>query len=149
MTSFWRHGKHLHNLANRPLLADERAALDNRGTESLVARELAHQWFGDLVDQALVSCLIKEGMASYPEVMWTESEAADAAYYRLLEARNYITEDSSRYRRPSYPRTREAIELYDRHHMKKVLVLPHPGRVGRRVILARNSHFVQDNAHKL
>jgi len=27
---------------------DERAALDNRGT-SLVARELAHQWFGDLV----------------------------------------------------------------------------------------------------
>jgi len=39
-----RHGKHLHNLANRT--ADERAALDNRGTESLVARELAHQWFG-------------------------------------------------------------------------------------------------------
>jgi len=32
--------------------------------------------------------------------MWTESEYEDAAYYRLLEARNYITEDSSRYRRP-------------------------------------------------
>jgi len=45
--------------------------------------------------------------------MWTEQEygAEDAAYYRLLEARNYLTEDSSRYRRPIVTHVyREAIE---------------------------------------
>jgi len=40
---------------------------------------------------------IKEGMASYSEVMWTEQEygAEDAAYYRLLEARNYLRDSST------------------------------------------------------
>jgi len=58
------------------------------------------------------------------QVMWTEQEygAEDAAYYRLLEARNYLTEDSS-YRRPIVTHVyREAIEPYDRHLYEKGLV---------------------------
>ena len=41
-------------------------------------------------------------MASYAEVFWTEEEYGkdDAAYYLLNEARSYLTEDSTRYRRP-------------------------------------------------
>ena len=72
-------------------------ALDNRTTESLVAHELAHQWFGDLVVIKHWShAWIKEGMASYTEVMWTEEEYGlqEAAYYRLKEARNYFAEDN-------------------------------------------------------
>jgi len=60
----------------------------------------------------------------HSEVMWTEQEygAEDAAYYRLLEARNYLTEDSSRYRRPIVTHVyREAIEPYDRHPTEKGL----------------------------
>ncbi|HBY81109.1 MAG TPA: aminopeptidase, partial [Cyanobacteria bacterium UBA11148] len=77
-------------LTDRCLL-DERAAIDNRNTESLVAHELAHQWFGDLVVIKHWShAWIKEGMASYSEVLWTEHEYGkdDAAYYLLGEARS-------------------------------------------------------------
>lgn len=140
-------------LTDRCLL-DERAALDNRGTESLVAHELAHQWFGDLVVIKHWShAWIKEGMASYSEVMWTEREygAADAAYYRLNEARNYLAEDSSRYRRPIVTHVyREAIELYDRHLYEKGACVYHMIRaeLGEDLFWKAIATFVNDNAHK-
>jgi aminopeptidase N len=103
-------------LTDRCLL-DERAMIDNMRTESLVAHELAHQWFGDLVVIKHWShAWIKEGMASYSEVLWVDKEYGkdDAAYYLLGEAKSYLQEDSSRYRRPIVTHVyREAIELYD------------------------------------
>ena len=140
-------------LTDRCLL-DERAALDHRLTESLVAHELAHQWFGDLVVIKHWShAWIKEGMASYSEVMWTEHEygAEDAAYYRLLEARNYLAEDSSRYRRPIVTHVyREAIELYDRHLYEKGSCVYHMIRteLGEDLFWQAIHTFVQNNAHK-
>jgi aminopeptidase N len=140
-------------LTDRCLL-DERAALDNRNTESLVAHELAHQWFGDLVVIKHWShAWIKEGMASYSEVLWTDAEygKADAAYYLLGEARNYLEEDSSRYRRPIVTNIyREAIELYDRHLYEKGACVYHMIRsiLGEKLFTKAIHTFVQDNAHK-
>ena len=140
-------------LTDRCLL-DERASLDNRNTESLVAHELAHQWFGDLVVIKHWShAWIKEGMASYSEVLWTEQEygADDAAYYILLEARSYLAEDSSRYRRPIVTHVyREAIELYDRHLYEKGACVYHMIRaeLGEELFSSAIHTFVQDNAHK-
>jgi aminopeptidase N len=140
-------------LTDRCLL-DERAAIDNRNTESLVAHELCHQWFGDLVVIKHWShAWIKEGMASYSEVMWTEHEYGkdDAAYYLLMEARNYLAEDSSRYRRPIVTHVyREAIELYDRHLYEKGACVYHIIRaeLGDELFLKAMQIFVQDHAHK-
>ncbi|MEH2011835.1 M1 family metallopeptidase [Nostoc sp.] len=140
-------------LTDRCLL-DERAALDNRNTESLVIHELAHQWFGDLVVIKHWShAWIKEGMASYSEVIWTEQEYSleEAAYYRLLEARRYISEDSSRYRRPMVTHVyREAIELYDRHIYEKGSCVYHMIRfqLGDELFWQAIQTFVEDNAHK-
>jgi len=140
-------------LTDRCLL-DERASLDNRTSESLVAHELAHQWFGDLVVIKHWShAWIKEGMASYSEVLWTQQEygADDAAYYMLLEARNYLAEDSSRYRRPIVTHVyREAIELYDRHLYEKGACVYHMIRaeLGEALFFKAIHTFVQDNAHK-
>ena len=139
-------------LTDRCLL-DERAILDNRNTESLVVHELAHQWFGDLVVIKHWShAWIKEGMASYSEVMWTEREYGDqeAAYYRLSEARSYFSEDSSRYRRPMVTHVyREAIELYDRHIYEKGSCVYHMIRaeLGDELFWQAVQTFVQDNAH--
>lgn len=140
-------------LTDRCLL-DERATLDNRGTESLVAHELAHQWFGDLVVIKHWShAWIKEGMASYCEVLWTDKEYGreDAAYYMLNEARSYLAEDSSRYRRPMVTHVyREAIELYDRHLYEKGACVYHMIRaeLGDELFYKAIQTFVQDNAHK-
>lgn len=140
-------------LTDRCLL-DERASLDNRNAESLVAHELAHQWFGDLVVIKHWShAWIKEGMASYAEVLWTNYEygADEAAYYCLNEARSYLSEDSSRYRRPIVTHIyREAIELYDRHLYEKGACVYHMIRaeLGDELFFRAIQTFVQDNAHR-
>ena len=140
-------------LTDRCLL-DARAILDNRNTESLVVHELAHQWFGDLVVIKHWShAWIKEGMASYSEVMWTQREYGDqeAAYYRLSEARSYLSEDSSRYRRPMVTHVyRQAIELYDRHIYEKGSCVYHMIRaeLGDELFWQAVQTFVQDNAHQ-
>lgn len=139
-------------LTDRCLL-DERAALDNRNTESLVAHELAHQWFGDLVVIKHWShAWIKEGMASYAEVLWTDHEYGkdEAAYYLLGEARNYLAEDASRYRRPIVTHVyREAIELYDRHLYEKGACVYHMIRaiLGDELFFKAVHTFVRDHAH--
>jgi aminopeptidase N len=135
-------------------LIDKRASLDNYNTESLVVHELAHQWFGDLVVIKHWShAWIKEGMATYSEVLWTEFEydKDEAAYYLLGEARSYLEEDGGRYRRPIVTNIyREAIELYDRHLYEKGACVYHMIRteLGDELFDKFVSTFVNDNAHK-
>ena len=140
-------------LTDRCLL-DERAALDNRNSESLVAHELAHQWFGDLlVINHWSHAWVKEGMATYSEVLWTDHEygSDEAAYYRLREARSYLSEDKSRYRRPMVTHIyREAIELYDRHIYEKGACVYHMIRteLGDELFWQAIRAFVHEHAHQ-
>ncbi|MGB3299809.1 MAG: M1 family metallopeptidase [Phormidesmis sp.] len=134
-------------------LIDKRAALDNERAETLVAHELAHQWFGDLVvinhwSQAWV----KEGAATYSEVLWVEETLGkeEALYYHLNHARAYLSEDKSRYRRPLVTHIyREAIELYDRHIYEKGSCVYHMIRmeVGDELFTRALSTLLTDNAH--
>ncbi|MEI6381717.1 MAG: M1 family metallopeptidase [Cyanobacteriota bacterium ELA615] len=135
-------------------LLDQRASLDNLRTETLVAHELAHQWFGDLVVIKHWShAWIKEGMATYSEVLWIEAEYGqqESAYYRLGDIRNYLHEDSSRYRRPIVTNVyREAIELYDRHLYEKGGCVYHMIRsiLGDELFEKSIANFVNTYAHR-
>ncbi|MEL7316353.1 MAG: M1 family metallopeptidase, partial [Cyanobacteria bacterium J06559_3] len=140
-------------LTDRCLL-DERAALDNTNSEMLVAHELAHQWFGDLlVINHWSHAWVKEGMATYSEVLWTEEQLGPeaAAYYRLGEMRRYLSEDKTRYRRPMVTHVyREPIELYDRHIYEKGACVYHMLRteLGDDLFWQAIHGFVNQFAHK-
>jgi aminopeptidase N len=140
-------------LTDRCLL-DERAAIDNLSTETLVAHELAHQWFGDLaVIKHWSHAWLKEGMASYAEVLWLGHEYSPelAAYYRLGQARQYLSEDADRYRRPLVTHVyREAIELYDSHIYEKGSCVYHMLRaeLGEPLFNRAIAHFLHTHAHQ-
>ncbi|MEM1239939.1 MAG: M1 family metallopeptidase [Cyanobacteria bacterium P01_H01_bin.26] len=139
-------------LTDRCLL-DKRAALDNLRSETLVAHELAHQWFGDLiVINHWSHAWVKEGMATYSEVLWLEEAYGrdEAMYYHLNHARDYLAEDASRYRRPLVTHIyREPIELYDRHIYEKGSCVYHMIRqaLGDRLFTQTLHTLLSDNAH--
>ncbi len=134
-------------------MIDKRAAIDNERAETLVAHELAHQWFGDLiVINHWSQAWVKEGAATYSEVLWVEETLGkeEALYYHLNHARAYLSEDKSRYRRPLVTHIyREAIELYDRHIYEKGSCVYHMIRteVGDELFTQTLSTLLTDNAH--
>ncbi len=99
-------------------LHDERAHLDFTSVH-LVAHELAHQWFGDLVTSKSWShSWLHEGFATYFDLLYTEhEEGEDEFYYRLLENREtYFEENDSKYRRSIVTNVyTQPIDLFDMH----------------------------------
>jgi aminopeptidase N len=104
------------------ILLDERAAIDNT-SDDIVAHELAHQWFGDLVTcRDWSHAWLNEGFATFFEhIDWEKKGGRDEYLWSLKEhADGYFAEDEGRYRRPivcntyAYP-----IDLFDRHLYEK------------------------------
>jgi aminopeptidase N len=103
-------------------LHDERAHLDF-SSDPLVAHELAHQWFGDLVTcRDWSQAWLNEGFATYFETIWMEANLGWDEYQRdVFEiVGRYLDEDGERYRRPIVCNVyRDPIELFDRHLYEK------------------------------
>ena len=103
-------------------LIDEQAFADH-DLDTLVAHELAHQWFGDLVTCAeWPHAWLNEGFATYSEVVFLEADKGhDEALYELLQNRRiYLDEDSGRYRRAIVCRTyTDPWTIFDRHLYEK------------------------------
>ncbi|MEK7388231.1 MAG: M1 family metallopeptidase [Elusimicrobiota bacterium] len=103
-------------------LIDKQAALDH-DLDTLVAHELAHHWFGNLVTCAeWPHAWLNEGFATYSEVVFLDADRGiDEALYELwLNRRIYLDEASGRYRRPIVCRTyRDPWMIFDRHLYEK------------------------------
>jgi len=110
------------------ILLDERAHLD-RSFDDLVAHELAHQWFGDLITcRDWGQGWLNEGFATYSEYLWREhAEGRDAADMERDAWRTfYMAEDSSRYRRSVATNLYHApIDVFDHHLYDKGALILH------------------------
>lgn len=104
---------------NLSTLHDERAHLDV-SSDSLVAHELAHQWWGDLLTcKDWGEIWLNESFATYFATLWTEHDrgADEAAWERAGEADDYFGEE---YRRSivNY-RYNDPSNVFDRHAYPK------------------------------
>jgi len=97
--------------------------------DGLVAHELAHQWWGDLVTcRHWSEGWLNEGFATYSEIVWLEKDAGqDAAdYARLEQMVAYQLEDGRDYRRPIVEtRYRYPSDVFDRHLYEKGALVLH------------------------
>jgi aminopeptidase N len=115
-------------------LRDARAALDST-SDDLVAHELAHQWFGDLVAcRSWAHAWLNEGMATYFEALYrqhlaqtTGAAGDDELEWKLDQSRaSYLREDRERYRRPLVTaRYVSPVRMFDAHTYDKGALVLH------------------------
>ncbi len=103
-------------------LHDDHAHLDF-SSDPLIAHELAHQWFGDMVTCRDWSHIwLNESFATYLENLYLQRDKGDDEFfYELLnDLQSYLDEYHKRYSRPIVMRVyKYPEELFDRHAYPK------------------------------
>ena len=98
-------------------------------SEGLVAHELAHQWWGDLLTcRSWSEIWLNEGFATYFTTLWfEEARGRDELRHRVRGHQKAILgEDSSRYRRPLVQEVfTDPINLFDAHSYQKGAAVLH------------------------
>jgi aminopeptidase N len=107
----------------KDILHDEKVLPDYNFDITVVAHELAHQWFGDLVTcQSWSHIWLNEAFASYAEALYFEfSKNKDEFLYKVFQDNNrYLDEANQLYKRPIVTKIyKHPDELFDAHSYRK------------------------------
>src|SRR5712692_11228182 len=135
-------------------LHDARAHLDF-SSNGLVAHELAHQWFGNLLTCKHWShAWLNEGFATYFDALFHEHHKGtdEFRYYMHQNARAYFREDGEKYRRPIVTNVyQEPIDLFDHHLYEKGSLVLHMLRymLGDEAFWDSLRQYVTANRHQV
>ncbi|MFN0203420.1 MAG: M1 family metallopeptidase [Bacteroidia bacterium] len=129
---------------------DNRELLDE-SHDDIIAHELFHHWFGDLVTcESYGNLSLNEGFASYSEYLWFEHKyGKDAADYHLHnDLLSYLGEAS--YKKEAIIRYRydKDDDLFDRHSYQKGACVLHALRsyVGDKAFFAALNYYLKKHA---
>lgn len=133
-------------------LHDERAHLETR-SDGLVAHELAHQWFGDLLTcKSWAHIWLNESFAILMAAVWAEhDEGRDAYDWERLDWFDTYLRQSQEYLRPivwnvyTYPD-----DMFDRHSYEKGALVLHMLRtlLGEELFWKGIRHYVRTHAYQ-
>ncbi|NOZ61930.1 MAG: hypothetical protein GXO74_09645 [Calditrichaeota bacterium] len=135
-------------------IRDARSNIDGTA-EGLIAHELAHQWWGDLLTcRDWTNSWLNEGFATYFASLWTEySRGEDAFDYTMQRAGQiYMSEDSTRYRRTlAWYKYKNPMNMFDRHAYQKGACVLHMLRyvLGDELFWKGINYYGRTNALKL
>ncbi|MBM3222267.1 MAG: aminopeptidase [Candidatus Tectomicrobia bacterium] len=135
-------------------LHDARAHLDF-SSNGLVAHELAHQWFGNLLTCKHWShAWLNEGFATYFDALFHEHHRGtdEFRYYMHQNARAYFREDAEVYRRPIVTNVyQEPIDLFDHHLYEKGSLVLHMLRytLGETAFWHALTHYITAHRHQV
>jgi aminopeptidase N len=130
----------------------DRELVDNLQNEKIIAHEMFHHWFGDLVTcESWANLTLNEGFANYSEYLWLEHKygRAEADFHRLQELSGYLESANTQGIHPlihfGYD---EKEDMFDAHSYNKGGLVLHMLReyVGEEAFFAALGKYLRDNA---
>lgn len=109
------------------LLVDDRELLDDRW-DGIIAHELFHHWFGDLVTcESWANLPLNESFATYGEYLWSEHYYGkdEAEYVRWEQLQNYLSEAEDKQVDLIRFHYADQEEMFDRHSYDKGSLVLH------------------------
>lgn len=128
----------------------ERELIDEKNNERIVAHELVHHWFGDLVTcESWANLPMNESFANYGEYLWMEKKHGkeEADYHLMNELNGYLAQARTSTHDLIYFDYKDKEQTFDAHSYNKGGCILNSLRnyVGDEAFFASLTHYLKNN----